>query len=746
MNVHDVNRIDRDRRAIKPCEPRLALSASLAGEMLFEAFGMSALGVAPVPEPLPIQPLNLDSPTVGSGLAGSDVSSGAAAPVPNLFEQAALLRGAWGLDGRGQSVAVIDSGVAWDHLALGGGFGPGYRVVGGWDFAEQDADPYDDGPAGFHGTHVAGALAGESAGFAGIAPGADVVALRVFDDAGAGRLTWIESALQWVHEHRESFASPITTVNLSVGAALNSENYAEATAMLEDELRLLRDDGILVFAASGNLQQGGSFTSGAVLYPAASDSVVAVASLDDSGALSRFAQREGGIFAARGESISGSVPEHVYGWDGQVNDFASLSGTSMATPQVAGASMLIRQAMSQDGTVPSAEEVLQRLREASATRIDAASGESYQIVDLQAAIAPAFAGDNDASDVGGGDSAATDERQPATLVGRFDGTQLADAVVLDFSEGVSDGAVLRFGGQTHRIHLSDRDAEFVLDVGDGSDSLVILGSPQAERLIAHPTTSGEASRLSTAHGEFVLRGFERIDFRGQGGPDRATLYDSRGNDTLHSHPGQAALGGVGFGFEVTTVPRIYVHATAGGDDAAFLHDSAGDDQLSVRPQFTSLRGEGAFQLAYGFERVYAYAQAGGNDAAELHDSAGDDTMSVSAGRAMISSEGYQVSTRGFQSVVGIASDSGHDTARLYADPGAHRWDATGELVQWTGEQGDTRIARGFERTLAFENYQPIDLSQHSLPSWLFPTRERAVAFRDEAEASRMVFERLGDSL
>ena len=57
-------------------------------------------------------------------------------------------------DGTGQTVAVIDSGIAFDHLALGGGFGEDYRVVGGYDFADGDDNPFDSGSAGFHGTHV----------------------------------------------------------------------------------------------------------------------------------------------------------------------------------------------------------------------------------------------------------------------------------------------------------------------------------------------------------------------------------------------------------------------------------------------------------------------------------------------------------------------------------------------------------------------------------------------------------------
>src|SRR5438105_11244333 len=71
----------------------------------------------------------------------------------------AAARSQYGLFGDGQTVAVIDSGIAYDQTALGGGLGSSYKVVGGWDFAENDANPYDDAPAGFHGTHVSGIVA-----------------------------------------------------------------------------------------------------------------------------------------------------------------------------------------------------------------------------------------------------------------------------------------------------------------------------------------------------------------------------------------------------------------------------------------------------------------------------------------------------------------------------------------------------------------------------------------------------------
>ena len=67
----------------------------------------------------------------------------------------------YGFTGRGQTVAVIDSGIAYDHFALGGGVGANYRVVGGWDFTEEnDWNMYDDGTSGGHGTHVSGIIGG----------------------------------------------------------------------------------------------------------------------------------------------------------------------------------------------------------------------------------------------------------------------------------------------------------------------------------------------------------------------------------------------------------------------------------------------------------------------------------------------------------------------------------------------------------------------------------------------------------
>src|SRR5262249_29652279 len=154
----------------------------------------------------------------------------------------------------------------------------------------NDANPYDDGPDGGHGTHVSGIIGGNMNGSvtdSGVAPGVDLVSLRVFDDNGAGYYNWVDSALQWVHSHRNSFENPITAVNLSLGSDWNS-NSIPSWAMLENSLAQLEADGITITVSAGN-----SFTTyntPGLSYPAASSHVIPVMSEDDNGTLSYFSQ------------------------------------------------------------------------------------------------------------------------------------------------------------------------------------------------------------------------------------------------------------------------------------------------------------------------------------------------------------------------------------------------------------------------------------------------------------------------
>jgi subtilisin family serine protease len=357
------------------CERRLVLSAQL----LFDVLGDHALQTHLFDQSVPTEQSSMPIQPQAS-----------AAHTMTGWDQ---VQQQFGLTGKGQTVAVIDSGIAWDHVALGKGFGSGYRVVGGWDFTEEnDGRPYDDGPAGFHGTHVAGIIGSDDPMRTGVAPEVDFVALRVFNDAGQGQIGWVEKALQWVHNNRNAFENPITTVNLSIGTELNS-NSVPGWATFEDELKQLHDDGIIVTASAGNSFK--QYNTQGLSYPAASQYVLPVASVDDNGQISDFSQRSDRVVAAPGRNILSTVPDHLLGRDGKVNDFSTATGTSMAAPYMAGASVLVRQAMEMVGwNNITADSIAEHLRNTADQVFDTLTKSYYDRLDLQQAIDAILPDDN----------------------------------------------------------------------------------------------------------------------------------------------------------------------------------------------------------------------------------------------------------------------------------------------------------------------------------------------------------------
>lgn len=378
------------------CERRLVLSAQL----LMDVLGDQALDMhgSPAHGDIPITHLS-SAPPPG------------AIPIDSHMEEAHQATGwnsvqsQYGLTGKGQTVAVIDSGIAWDHVALGEGYGPGYRVVGGWDFTEEnDAQPYDDGPSGFHGSHVSGIIGSDDPTHSGVAPDVDFVALRVFNDVGQGQLSWVEKALEWVHTNRDTFENPITTVNLSLGTSWNADAIP-SWATLEDELQALYNDGIVVTASAGNSFQ--TYNAPGLSYPAASSYVLPVASVDDDGAMSDFSQRNARVIAAPGSNITSTVPDHVFGRDGQIDDYSSASGTSMAAPYVAGASVLVRQAMEMIGLQDiNLNTIADHLSDTADSFFDSTTGSSYDRLNLENAIDALIPSDDVGDTLGSGSTIA----------------------------------------------------------------------------------------------------------------------------------------------------------------------------------------------------------------------------------------------------------------------------------------------------------------------------------------------------
>ncbi|NOY42659.1 MAG: S8 family serine peptidase [Planctomycetes bacterium] len=650
------------------------------------------------------------------------------------------VRANYGFTGIGQTVAVIDSGIAYDQVALGGGFGAGYRVVGGWDFTgENDANPYDDGPSGGHGTHVAGIVGGSGTG---VAPGVDLVALRVFDDAGAGYFSWVENALNWVHDNKNSFENPITTVNLSLGVSGWNAETIPSWANLEDEFAHLEADGIFIAVSAGN-----SFTSynaAGLSYPAASSYVIPVMSTDDNGQLSYFSQRSTRAIAAPGRWITSTVPDYSGNNDGINDDYATMSGTSMAAPYVAGASMLVREAMEFVGYTNITQDMIYNQMMATADSVfDSVTNQSYSRLNLEAAIDDLMPTDDYGSTVASAYNLGA-VNGPMAMSGAI--ATLGDVDYFSFTAGSTGTVTFETTNTTNNLAASW--------LVNGTQSLSVLavdGSSLTVNVVAgQEYTVGFSSSDGLGYYDFNVTSASSFTFTDWGAVSFSQLQGvSATNDTWYRIEATSngyltaeglfdVAGGqislelydtnltqVDTGNAVNGQSRVDTYATAGEEFFVRVLGSNADVDFRLTNLVTlsgttvNVAGTSAadtFSFAagnthqvsvngvtYGFASIAItevnFDGGAGVDSITMTGTAGDEMATLRVGDATLVGAGFTVNALNVEDV-DVYGGGGNDRANLYDSVGDDLFTATPDSASLVGSGYDNRVT-GFSRVYAY---------------------------------------------
>ncbi len=215
-----------------------------------------------------------------------------------------------GGSGIGVRVCIVDTGVDDTHPSLN-------ALVAEYDFVNLDADAMDDNG---HGTHVAGIVASKHSTYKGVAPGASLMAAKVLDAQGSGWTSDVIAGIDWC------VANGADIISMSLGAGAYSGTCD--TLPIAQASNTAVDQGVMVFAATGN---NGYINS--ISAPACASKVIAVGAVDKNDGRTPYSNEGTGLdIVAPGTSITST---YLGG------GFATLTGTSMATPHAAGTAALL---------------------------------------------------------------------------------------------------------------------------------------------------------------------------------------------------------------------------------------------------------------------------------------------------------------------------------------------------------------------------------------------------------------------
>ncbi|MCG8568726.1 MAG: S8 family peptidase [Spirochaetes bacterium] len=210
--------------------------------------------------------------------------------------------------GEGIKVAILDTGIDEDHPDLK------QAIIKTKDFTGDGIEDENG-----HGTHCAGIVGARlnGVGFVGVAPKAELIIGKVLNNNGSGQYSWICEGINWAMEEGANI------ISMSLGGPYSSPKLFKT-------IHQTLANGVFIVCAAGN---EGSLYTNSIGYPGRYGGVITIASHDHNGNPSGFSSRGGEVdFMAPGSKIWSTYKKGGY---------AELSGTSMATPFVAGLAALI---------------------------------------------------------------------------------------------------------------------------------------------------------------------------------------------------------------------------------------------------------------------------------------------------------------------------------------------------------------------------------------------------------------------
>jgi len=225
------------------------------------------------------------------------------------------------------TVCIIDTGIDYGHVDLGGCLGEGCQVIGGKNFCPNaECTGSDDTPADGHGhgTHVAGIVAGTRNN--GMAPGAKLVAVKSLNNQGQGYYSTVRAGIEWCRNNKETYNITVITMSLGDGGGYTSSTCPNA---IDESINNASLADLYLVAATGN-----NFRKNGISYPACQGNITSVGATTKADKVAGYSN-SGGLLdlLAPGSSINSTNPGAAY---------VKRSGTSMAAPHVAGIVALLK--------------------------------------------------------------------------------------------------------------------------------------------------------------------------------------------------------------------------------------------------------------------------------------------------------------------------------------------------------------------------------------------------------------------